>query len=176
MAFTSNEWRAAALAYNLPVSPRWFRFHADEFVTSPTIWTGERFHWLLRHDGNARLKGSHRTSKRSQSEQPDNCHDSELQLTRSRTLFFLSLSFCFSQNVTGFHRRRSHFVTPSAGKKLIALSLSRSPLTQFFFLGHIVIYVNRKNEASAAGSRPERDPPPFRARIRVRGHIIRTSR
>jgi hypothetical protein len=50
LAFTSNERSATASAYNLPVSHRRFRFYANEFVTSPTIWAGERFHWLLRHD------------------------------------------------------------------------------------------------------------------------------
>jgi hypothetical protein len=103
MTFTSNEWRATAPAYDLPVHHRRFCFHANEFVTSSTIWAGERFHWLLRHDCNARLGGSHRTSKRSQSEQSDNCHDGQLRLTSSRTFLFSSMSFCFSQNITSFH-------------------------------------------------------------------------
>jgi hypothetical protein len=49
MAFTSNEWRAAASAHNLPVSPHRLCFHANEFVASPTIRAGKSFHRLLRH-------------------------------------------------------------------------------------------------------------------------------
>lgn len=57
MAFTPNERRAAASAYNLPITSCRFRFYANEFVTSPTIWTRERFHWLLGHHDRQRSLG-----------------------------------------------------------------------------------------------------------------------
>jgi hypothetical protein len=50
----------------------------------------------------ARLAGSHSTSETSRPNH--SCHPPGLRLTPSCTFFFLGLSSCFPQNVTGFHK------------------------------------------------------------------------